>query len=227
MIEHPAIAIDGTGAGSGSSAPLSGALVALAAERSSACLLDDRLRFVAVNAAWEAFARANGGTATCLGLALAGTTYHQHVEGAAPRSKVERELARALMGRSVAVESECSTPDLLRLIRTHYLPVRDADPGPITGVLVVHTTLREAPFGAERPAAAPDEATYRAADGLISVCSCCRRVRRALAPPGWDFVPAYLASPPAGVSHVLCAACATQFGLTPEELTGILGPNGG
>jgi hypothetical protein len=192
--------------------PLSSALEALAAERASSCLLDAAGRFVAVNAAWDRFAHENGGGTGCLGARLVGTAYASHVDGAAPRAKLEEELARSLGGASFGVDSECNSPDTLRLLRTHHVPVRGTDDDAVVGVMLVHAVVHEAPMGAARPILPPDEARYRRGDGLVLMCSCCRRVHRAGSVGLWEFVPAYLESPPVPVTHGFCAPCFLQFG---------------
>jgi hypothetical protein len=202
--------------------PLFRARLTLAAERSPACLLDERMRVDGVNAAWDAFAVANGGAECCTGPAIVGSTYAKHVEGAGPRSLVERDLARALAGKVTSVDSECNTPDRLRRLRTHYLPVRSVEDGPVTGVLVVHSTVHEAPMEGARPATPPSEAAHRGGDGLIAMCSCCRRVLRPQAPGDWEYVPAYVARLPARVTHVVCTACTVLYGISPQEVQEIL-----
>jgi hypothetical protein len=190
---------------------LCSALEALAVEHASSCLLDASARFVAVNLAWDRFALLNGGGATCRGESLLGSAYPAHVEGEAPRARVEQELARSLAGESFSVDSECSSPEVLRLLRTQHVPVRRDDDA-VVGVLLVHTVVQEGPMRSARPLAPPDEALYRRADGLVLVCSCCRRVHRVGSVGRWDFVTAYVERPPVPVSHGFCEPCLLQFG---------------
>lgn len=190
---------------------LCSALEALAIERASACLLDRRGRFVAVNRAWDRFAVENGGAETCRGERLLGSEYRAHVEGEAPRARVEDELARSLGGESFGVESECSSPHQLRLLRTQHVPVRDGD-DVVVGVLLVHTVVHEAPLESVRPLLPPDELLYRRRDGLVLMCSCCRRTHRVGSVGRWDYVPAYVTRPPAPVTHGFCEPCFLQFG---------------
>jgi hypothetical protein len=199
-------------AGDPAEEPLSTALDILGRERVSSCLLDLEGRILAVNDAWDRFARENGGEARCLGARLVGSAYASHVEGAAPRAQVEEALSRALGGKSFAVESECSSADRLRVLRTQHVPVRRADDA-VVGVLLVHATVHDAPMGEVRPLLPPDDASYRRDDGLVLMCSCCRRVQGRQAPERWDFVPAYLERPPHPVSHGFCEACFLQYGI--------------
>ena len=200
---------------------LAAAFEALAAEAWPACLLDERLRIAGVNGAWNAFALANGGEG-CLGPALHGTAYLRHVEGVEPRTRVSLELARAMEGDRVSSDSECNTPDRVRLLRTNYVPVRATGAGAVCGVLVVHTTVVEFAAGATQPHGEPSEAAHRGGTGQVIMCSCCRRVRRALPPRTWEYVPAYLAEPPSQVSHGFCPTCAVQYGLTALEMKLVL-----
>lgn len=198
--------------GAGAEDALGHALEALAVERASACLLDASARFVAVNRAWDRFAVENGGEATCRGEHLLGSEYPRHVDGEAPRAKVERELARALSGESFSVDSECSSPQVLRLLRTQHVPVRQPDEDRIVGVLLVHTIIHQGPMQAVRPLLQPDDAAYRRLDGLVLMCCNCRRVHRVGSVGRWDFVPAYLERPPVPVTHGFCEPCFLQFG---------------
>ena len=54
--------------------------------------------------------------------------------------------------------------------------------------------------------AAPDESSYRDADGLITMCVACHRMQL----PGteqWDAVPKWESSPPDQVTGGRCSAC--------------------
>jgi hypothetical protein len=180
-------------------------------EAESACLLDAEARIVAVNAAWDAFATGNGGPG-CTGAVLVGSHYAAHVAGEEPGQRLAASLRRGLAGETVGDDSECNTPERFRHLRTLYLPVRARHDGPVAGLLVIHTVLREGPIGEVHPAHPPDEAAYRGAGGLIRMCSCCRRARRLAGPQRWDYVPAWVSQRPAEVTHGLCEACLVQYG---------------
>lgn len=184
----------------------------LAGEQDSACLLDAELRILEVNAAWNGFATANAG-AKCLDVALRGTRYVDHVEGAGLRAKVACDLALALRGETVSVDSECNSPDRFRHLRTLYLPIRAAEHPATVGLLVVHSVVRESPIAEVHAPQVPSELGYRGAHGIMTMCSCCRRVRRLEPADAWSFVPAWVAHPPARLSHGFCAACALQYGV--------------
>jgi hypothetical protein len=87
---------------------------------------------------------------------LVGTAYVSHVDGAAPRAKLEEELARSLGGASFGIDCECNSPETLRLLRTHHVPVRGSDDA-VVGVMLVHAVVHEAPMGTARPILPPDE----------------------------------------------------------------------
>lgn len=192
--------------------PLASARQALAGERASACLLDADLRIEAVNAAWEVFATSNAGD-RCLGASLRGTRYADHVDGPGLRAKVAADLARALRGEQVSIDSECNSQDRFRQLRTVYLPVRQGSHTEPVGLLVVHSVLREAAIGEAHDPHQAAEAGYRGAHGLMTMCSCCRRVRRVASSIEWHFVPAWVAHPPERLSHGFCATCVVQYGV--------------
>lgn len=183
-----------------------GAIVAaLAAERHPACLLGEGGEILFVNAAWDRFARENGGAPACLGEHLVGKTYFNYVDGARPRAFYEGVWMRVLGGREIAVESECNSASTLRRLRTTFGPVQL---GPHRAVTVLHRVLRQREVGPLAPAPA-DLARWAGPDGRLVACTSCRCLRR-VDQQGWDFVPAVIeASAPA--THVFCPDCASRL----------------
>ena len=79
-------------------------------------------------------------------------------------------------------------------------------------LVIDHSLLSARAHDAAHP---PDEALYRTADGLLVMCSNCRRSRRAGTGTGatavWDWVPNYAATPPPRASHSICRLCAVYY----------------
>ena len=76
---------------------------------------------------------------------------------------------------------------------------------PVAGELLIVNSLvvNEPHAGHAFPAF---EAHYRNSDGLLMMCSNCRRVR--IGPvERWDWVPDFVDTPPSNVTHGLCRPC--------------------
>ncbi len=158
-----------------------------------AYIVTSDLRLLCMNSVWDEFARANGGEAVLARWrrgrsivdAISEPLRAFYVAGF--RTACERE-------EPWEHDYECSTPDMLRTFRmTAY---------PFAGALVITNTLRlERPH--DRHPCLPDDVYVT--DGIVHMCAHCRRSRRDATT--WDWVPAYLAQPPALVSHGLCGPC--------------------
>lgn len=158
-------------------------------------ILSDDLHILRTNAAWERFARENGGE----------NVLAMWRRGAALLDAVPAELQRFLAdGFARARRSEdrwehdyeCSSPTEHRTYRMIVYPFSG-------GFVVTHALLVSRPH--EQVALEPG-AQYEH-DGLISMCAHCRRVRWSSKPERWDWVPAYVAKRHDNISHGLCAAC--------------------
>jgi hypothetical protein len=106
-------------------------------------------------------------------------------------------------------------------VATHLEPVVGPG-GQLTGVAVIHRTVREVALEEVYPLAAGHESRWRGEDGAVEQCSCCRRVRRPEAPEEWDLVPGLVAEPPQVVRFGYCALClelhyAAGAGVAPDE----------
>ncbi|MDB4932944.1 MAG: hypothetical protein JWM10_5428 [Myxococcaceae bacterium] len=158
------------------------------------------------NPAWRRFASANGGGAMAGGAVLAA------VLPAVLRAYYVDGFARALAtGEPWEHDYECSSAETFRRFRMVAYPFDGR------GLVVVNSLRLERPH--EREAHPGDDDAYTV-DGVITMCSHCRRLRRATAPVRWDWVPAYVRSPPDNLSHGLCASCY-------EYYWGDLGDGGG
>ena len=178
------------------------ALATIEAEPSTVYALTSDLRISYVNPAWTEFARSN----------RAQWTGDEWGPGRPVLDAVPQDLrpfydslfARALETREVVThEYDCSSPDQERRFQMRVHP---CDGG---GLLVVHSLLRAAPQ--QVPTTDEADALYRSAEGLITQCSHCHRVRRMEEPATWDWVPRFLERTLMGTSHGLCRVCAEYY----------------
>jgi hypothetical protein len=181
------------------------AAAALEAEPHPTCLLGVAGEIMAVNAAWDAFARLNGGAPACLGENLRGKNYFNYIDGIAPRSHYESVWHRVLSGVTMTVESECNSDTMLRDLRSSFRPVMLGGMG---AVVVTHRLLRQrdVPGAWTTP---PDLAQWVNEDGRLVMCSSCRCVRR-VDRGGWDFVPILLQASSATL-HAFCPDCEVRL----------------
>jgi hypothetical protein len=169
------------------------------------CALWPDLSVGYVNPAWNAFGRANGGSATGERSGLGASVLD--VVPVALRPFYARLFARALETNApVDHDYECSSPTRRRTFRMRVHPT-------VAGAMVVvHSLLREEAHGDPHAAV---EREYRSASGMIEQCAHCRRIRRATSPDtasaDWDWVPAYVAKMPPRTSHGVCAVCLDYF----------------
>ncbi len=151
------------------------------------------------NEAWYAFGRANGAALPSIS---PGTNYFQSAPPGEVRVWLERASAAVLAQNAVFEENyDCSSPTRARAFRMRIFPV------PRIGLLFEHTLSRERGSRPKRP---PNEVTYRTKFGVILTCSNCRRFRRRRL-DAWDWIPAWLDTPPSSVSHGLCPVCAAYY----------------
>lgn len=179
--------------------------LALATEPSPACLLGPGGEILAVNEAWDRFARENGGAPGCLGAQLLGKTYFNYIDGTGPRAYYEGLWLKVLAGAEVTVQSECSSAAVIRELRSCFTPI---SLGGDRGACVVHTVVAQRPVEASETECA-DLRRFTDAGGVVRSCTSCRKVRRADG-SGWEFVPALLEATPR-VVQVFCPACAAEL----------------
>lgn len=155
-----------------------------------------------VNDAWWRFARDNGAR-------WEGDRWGLGADLLAPIPPVLREYyAGALRGvlrtgQPWEHDYECSAPDTYRTFRLRVLPLARAG-----GLLLTHTLRIERPH--PPPEGFPGDA-YVDENRQIVQCAHCRRVRRTQKPRRWDWVPSYVSTPPADVSHSICDVCASYY----------------
>lgn len=147
------------------------------------------------NEGWYSFARANGGASAAID---AGANYFAAIRGEV-RPAFEAAVSASLAsGEPFELDYECSSANVYRAYHLHGLPLSGR------ALLLVHTPIEVR--RQERPPEPPVEARYRDAFGMIAQCTNCRRVR-APADRSWHWVPAWVETIPAGVTHVLCPIC--------------------
>jgi hypothetical protein len=92
---------------------------------------------------------------------------------------------------------ECSSPRLLRRFRMSIRPFGE------DGLLIVDTLLEETPHSRESREA---EAGYVDRNGIVTLCSHCRRTQNVRQPERWDRVQGFLEND-TRISHGLCLLC--------------------
>ncbi|MBZ5577327.1 MAG: PAS domain-containing protein [Acidobacteriia bacterium] len=164
--------------------------------------LDSSLRLVYCNPAWDRFAVANGGAALVrpapIGKPLLGFIKEPL---AAYYETAYQEVLRTLEPWRHLYE--CSSPSTFRRFAMQVLPMKGH------GLLVVNSLCVERPHDS-----APDwscEAAYRRDDGILVMCSHCRRTRRVGALEHWDWVAHYVRELPPRTSHGLCPSCLEYY----------------
>lgn len=179
---------------------LNALLDSVAQSDDTAYVLDADRSILRTNPGWSRFALANGGVATLRpwrGVpidALLPEPLRAFYVGA-----FERVLAT---GERWEHDYECSSDETYR--RFHMVAY------PVDGefIVVVNSLRVERPHA--REAHEPDDAGY-AVDGVIRMCSHCRRVRNPRGHQRWDWVPAYVRHPPHNLSHGLCEPCCEYY----------------
>jgi hypothetical protein len=167
-------------------------------------VLDEKLRLIYCNPSWDRFAEQNGAphlrAKLVLGMAALDSTsgelfdyyryrYHEVLADRRPRDH----------------DFHCSSPEVERLMRMHIYRSRNAP------ALLISCSMR-----IERshsgPSGEPIQDLYRNAQGVIVMCSNCRRTRRAaVEPETWDWVADFVRRMPGGVSHGLCNLCLNYY----------------
>jgi hypothetical protein len=166
-------------------------------------LLDAKLRLKYCNEAWERFAAQNGAPGL-FSRRLLGTCILDCISGKI--ADYYRSLyLRALSSGTIQQQRfHCSSPSLERLMVMRVCPLRAT-----RSLLTVCSTRVERPH--LQPPSEALESLYRNVQGLIVMCSNCRRTRRAGALTVWDWVPDFVERLPTRVSHGLCGLCLQYY----------------
>lgn len=165
--------------------------------------VDRDYRIAYANPAYFAFAQENGGGPDFAAAWGVGRSLLDAVPPAL-QPYFQGMLRRCLGGREVwDHEYECSSAERFRL---YWQSVRPLPEG--AGLLMVNALVADVGHHPlRRPAQPADEQTYADAMGLKQQCIQCRRFRRHDETAAWDWVPAWVKQPPAGVSFGFCGPC--------------------
>ncbi len=144
--------------------------------------LDEDLRLVRCNPAWDRFARDNGAAelsgSRALGVSVLDVT---------PKILRDFYLTAYQSVRNFRRQwwhiFDCSSPGVSRSFQMRVLPAG------AKGLLVVNTLIREEPH--QETAAARVE-QYTDAEGVVTMCAHCRRVEHLTQPGRWDWIPSLL-----------------------------------
>jgi hypothetical protein len=178
------------------------------------CLVNSEMRITYCNPAWDRFALENGGE-NAIAAKVVGTELLRVV----PDSL--RDFYKGMFQRcseqhfTFDFDYECSSAEMFRLFHMDVLPLnRSGDLALINSVKV------ECPHGVERPAV-DSEKIYISREGIITMCSHCRRSRRQDASGVWDWVPSFLQTREWQVSHGVCPVCFSYFYSTFYSIAGL------
>jgi hypothetical protein len=170
-------------------------------------------RIAYVNPAWDTFAERNGGLPAVRERWDIGANY---LDAIAPplRPFFQRLLETAPDSLSALHSSshdyECSSATTYRLLNVQVFTLHGR-----TGYVLVHSSRIERPHS--DPVVSTSLDAYVDANGLSRQCSHCRRVERVDEPGRWDWVPLWVASPPAHISHSICPACFDYYYGVPAD----------
>jgi len=171
-------------------------------EPSVSFVLDDGLRFVYCNPAWDTFAIGQGAPQLALN-ALAGKPLFNFI----PRllQPFYRDAFRLVQIEQVNWEHlyQCPDPEEFKLYRMQIDPIVALD-----WFLVRHTLAIKRSHAA---VARPGQHNYLSDAGFITMCSHCCRCRRVSAAECWDFVPDYLENRPRTLEDGLCPECMIHY----------------
>lgn len=162
-----------------------------------ALVLSRDLRQVRTNGGWHRFAAANGGDAV-LERWTPGTSILSAIPPVLPPFYVAGYERAFATGERWEHDYECSSAERFRQFRMVVYPARPSF------LVVVHSLRVERPH--DRAPSAPDLERYTV-EGVVTMCSHCRRVRFPAGTARWDWIPELVSAPPAGISHGLCGPC--------------------
>jgi hypothetical protein len=166
-------------------------------------LLDDDLCLQDVNENWDRFALANGESELSLS-AIRGTSILSYTpEVLRPFYNNQYEFARGSR-EPVSFEYHCSSPEMIRVFRMEIS-------GIATSLLVANHLLWEEPCEVRSPEFSVDAGRYLGANGILTMCSNCRRSKRADLENTWEWVPEFLQGQSFLISHGLCPHCVRRF----------------
>jgi hypothetical protein len=159
--------------------------------------LDQDLKFLRCNPAFDRFARDNGGI-DLSGSKLLGTCIMDVTPPVLRDFYSTAYHAVRRFQRQWWHVFDCSSSDVFRLFQMRLLPA-DAD-----HILVINTLIREEPHETQIAARIEE---YTDAEGIATICANCRRVEHLTQPGRWDWVPSLLSLSGTLVRPGLCPFC--------------------
>jgi hypothetical protein len=166
-------------------------------------LLDDELRLVDCNPAWERFAVENGGHGLS-GPEVCGRMILDFVPDVLRTFYLHKYWLAKRSTTGAHFDYDCSSPECIRLFRMTLLPLDD--------LLLVNNHLRLQEKCEARPPLTLEEANdYTSPTGFIVMCANCRKTKRCESETQWDWIPEMLSHDSLKVSHGLCPRCKTHL----------------
>jgi len=159
--------------------------------------LDQELRFVRCNPAWDRFARDNG-NAELTGSSVLGTCITDVTPNVLRDFYCTAYASVRKFQRQWWHVFDCSSSEMFRSFQMRVLPAAS------DRILVVNTPICEEPH--QRQIAARIE-EYTDADGVATLCANCRRVEHLTQPGRWDWMPLLLGLSGTLVQPGLCPFC--------------------
>ncbi|HEX6881059.1 MAG TPA: hypothetical protein VF135_11890, partial [Terriglobales bacterium] len=166
-----------------------------------ACQLDADLSIVYCNPAWDEFALSNDGDAAVSAL-VCGRSIMDFVPE--PLTGFYEAAFQSAKEGIVEFEYECSSGDVFRRFKMQIFANRL-----LGGYTQLNSLVVADPMDLHRHLERGH--VYVGENGLIRVCSHCRRSRRVHPLEFWDWVPAHLASFQDNITHGLCPVCRAYF----------------
>jgi hypothetical protein len=180
----------------------SGMPLAVFENNPSTCyMLGADLEITYCNPAWDRFAAENGGA----GLVAESVLNRPVLDffTTVMRDYYADLLARAGDTREMQCqEYECSSAAVFRSFQMQIYPLKN-------GFAVVNSLRAERTHSQEK--LQPFDQTYLQSNGLLRMCSNCRRTSRKGDSAQWDWVPGYLDQGLRNITHGICPVCRKYF----------------
>ena len=170
----------------------------IADSEDSIFVLDEELAIRACNAAYLRFGETNGCTGIESRFGL-GCRLTQVLPHAVCDIYLPIYLKALESGARVDHDYECSSPQVFRRYHQTVYPLRER-----RGLIVSNHLVYEVPHSWKASAKKPG---HFDADGWLSQCACCRKVKDRSRPENWDWVPAFVESPHPRTTHTYCLTC--------------------
>lgn len=173
------------------------------------CVVDPAGVILAVNQAWDTFGRENGAAPHVLSPGILGTVWADHMAGEQVKAMAEGALREARRRRPPGLRDApchlltCDSPTERRTLAARFLPLFSATSAESLGVLASYTRLHSAPVVHDPARPLPED--IKSEGGLVTQCSCCRRVKHPVS-GDWIELNGVLAKADS-MTHGVCALC--------------------